>query len=38
MVTGEEEKELERFKRKVTSILERAKYSVHKWEPDVEFL
>jgi len=30
--------ELEKLKREATSILESAKFSVHKWESDVEYL
>ena len=30
--------ELEKFKREATSILESAKFSVHKWESDIEYL
>ena len=38
MQTGEEVEELEKFKREATSILESAKFPVHKWESDVEYL
>ena len=38
MQTGEEVEELEKFKREATSILESAKFPVHKWESDIEYL
>ena len=38
MQTREEVEELEKFKREATSILESAKFPVHKWESDVEYL
>ena len=38
MKTGEEEQELKKFKREATSILESAKFLVHKWESDVDTL
>ena len=38
MKTGEEVEELEKFQPEATSILESAKFPVHKWESDVECL
>ena len=38
MQTGEEVQELEKFKREATNILESAKFPVHKWESDIEYL
>lgn len=38
MKTGEEEQELKKFKIEATSILESARFPVHKWESDVETL
>ena len=36
--TVEEVEELEKFRREATSILESAKFPVHKWELDIEYL
>jgi len=38
MKTGDEEEELAKFKREASSILKSAKFPVHKWESDVEYL
>ena len=38
MQTGEGLEELETFKGEATSVLESAKFPVHKWESDVECL
>ena len=38
MQIEEEMEKLEEFKREATSILESAKFPVHKWESDVEYL
>jgi len=38
MKAGDEEEELEKFKREATSILESAKSPVLKWESDIECL
>ena len=38
MQIGEEMEKLEKFKREATIILESAKFPVHKWESDVEYL
>lgn len=38
MKTREKEEKLERFKREATSMLESAKFPIHKWESHVEVL